>query len=447
MIIEFKNFGALKQAEIELAPLTLLVGANNTSKTYALYAIYGLLHRAKVQGFDVNLLPEVTLEKENIINLKDFFTSNKTQIEESISEEFTASLPDFFSTEEKVFEASTVSIHVDLEATLANTKASRIDQGTHIGDEMLLRFSKKSSSFDVTVIAQGNANQNYIALVVSQFLTHLFLHPWSDSEHLLLPAERGGLNLFHSELSARRASVFHGVVKRNWLKDIPIARYPRPVADYIDLLNDLGVYKRRHSSFRDLAEALQDEVLGGSYALDGDNGISFKPSGIEQPLSFHLSSSTAKIYFGLWFYLEHMAEKGDVLMIDEPELNLHPDNQRRIARILARMVRRGIRVVLSTHSDYLVREFNNLILLAHDFPQRDELRAKFHYSEDEFLDQECVGAYCFSKNTIHKMEISPDEGIIAETFDSVINDLNDSSYELASAWAQARVEQEAAQSQ
>ena len=451
MIIEFKKFGALKDAKIELAPLTLLVGANNTSKTYALYAIYGLMRSAGEEQFHNEALSQVASQEVIVVDLEEFFKTNKTKIQNTISSRFTRSLSDFFSTEQGMFKESALSLQVDLDALLESVKSMEIDRDIDLGSRLTLRLSKPSGSFSLTVNQQGNLQQDnlrekYVEAVLSQVFGNWFLRPWSKNGQLLLPAERGGLNLFYQELNFRRTALFHHATKpkldmSELLKDVSVSRYPRPIADYIDLLNDLKNLKRRQSDFHDLALALQKEVLNGTYSMDNDGAISFKPYRVKQSLGLHLSSSTAKSYFGLWFYLEHMADPGDILMIDEPELNLHPDNQRRIARVLARMVKRGLRVVLSTHSDYLVREFNNLILLAHDFPERDDLRKRFGYSEDEFLDQSCVGAYCFSDNTIKKMEISPEEGIIAETFDKVINDLNDSSYELASAWAQFRADE------
>ena len=50
-------------------------------------------------------------------------------------------------------------------------------------------------------------------------------------------------------------------------------------------------------------------------------------------------------------------------MVDEPELNLHPENQRRMARLFARLVNVGVKVFVTTHSDYIVKELNTLILL------------------------------------------------------------------------------------
>ena len=45
-----------------------------------------------------------------------------------------------------------------------------------------------------------------------------------------------------------------------------------------------------------------------------------------------------------------------MLFIDEPELNLHPGNQRRIARLFARLSKLGIKVFITTHSDYIIKE-------------------------------------------------------------------------------------------
>ena len=67
-------------------------------------------------------------------------------------------------------------------------------------------------------------------------------------------------------------------------------------------------------------------------------------------------------------------------MIDEPELNLHPDNQRRIARLLARLVNLGIKVFITTHSSYIIKELNTLIMLNRDEPHLKRERVTFAMS-------------------------------------------------------------------
>ena len=122
------------------------------------------------------------------------------------------------------------------------------------------------------------------------------------------------------------------------------------------------------------------------------------------------------------FYLENQAQPGDLLMIDEPELNIHPKNQRKIARLLASLVNAGLRIVISTHSDYIVRELNNLLMLSQD---DGKLREKYEYSRRR--NSESQSRYprtCSTIKDIKPFEISPEDGIYATTFDAVIEALN-----------------------
>lgn len=47
--------------------------------------------------------------------------------------------------------------------------------------------------------------------------------------------------------------------------------------------------------------------------------------------------------------------------IDEVEAHLHPAIQARLAALLAHLVRADVRVVITTHSDWLLRELGNLL--------------------------------------------------------------------------------------
>jgi ABC-type multidrug transport system ATPase subunit len=145
-----------------------------------------------------------------------------------------------------------------------------------------------------------------------------------------------------------------------------------------------------------------------------------------------------KSLFGLWAYLEFDAQPGDVLMIDEPELNLHPANQRLMARLIARLVNADLRVIASTHSDYLVREINSLIMLSRPAPVQAELMQRYDYKQEELLAPERVSAWLFHDRAIKPMSIDAIEGIAAETFDEEIHSLNDTSDGIYYAYQQAQ---------
>lgn len=263
-----------------------------------------------------------------------------------------------------------------------------------------------------------------------------WLNDLPDRKLFLTPAERSGLHLFYRELSTKRTALLHHASKERvdlneLLRDVMHSRYAQPIADYINWLNQLTEDNQSAGDFHNEAQYLQKKLTRGRYSLNRKTGdVTYQPykkrgsATDTQALGLHAGSSTVKSLFGLWFYLEYQAKKGDLLMIDEPELNIHPENQLRIARLLAKLVNAGIQVTISTHSDYIVREFNNLILLNEDNGgallksiRKDQ---KIDYTEQEFLRSEQVGIYLFDQNRIQSMPYTVGEGFAVSTFDQVI---------------------------
>ena len=136
-----------------------------------------------------------------------------------------------------------------------------------------------------------------------------------------------------------------------------------------------------------------------------------------------MASSTVKSLVDLNFYIRHHAKKGDILMIDEPELNLHPANQRRIARLFVRLINAGIKIFVTTHSDYLIQELNNLIVLGNNFDNRNKIMKKHGYSEDDVLDKNKVRLYIVEDTTLKPIRIS-DLGMEVNSFDREIREMN-----------------------
>ena len=79
------------------------------------------------------------------------------------------------------------------------------------------------------------------------------------------------------------------------------------------------------------------DIIGGDYQITQYDQLYYIPKGTGLKLTMDQSSSAVRSLLDVGFYLRHIAQKGDLLMVDEPELNLHPANQRRIARLFARL--------------------------------------------------------------------------------------------------------------
>ncbi|HBL12779.1 MAG TPA: hypothetical protein DD379_15530, partial [Cyanobacteria bacterium UBA11162] len=64
-----------------------------------------------------------------------------------------------------------------------------------------------------------------------------------------------------------------------------------------------------------------------------------------------------------------VAEPGQLVYLEQPELHLHPRAQAALADILADAANRGVRVVAETHSDLLLRRIQSLVAedkISHD---------------------------------------------------------------------------------
>ena len=142
------------------------------------------------------------------------------------------------------------------------------------------------------------------------------------------------------------------------------------------------------------------DIIGGEYTITQDDQLYYVPKGTGLKLTMVESSSAVRSLLDLGFYLHHVAQKGDLLMVDEPELNLHPANQRRIARLFARLVNLGVKVFITTHSDYIVKELNTLIMLNHDKPHLKRIAKENGYQQSELIRSDQVKVYMTQEELI-----------------------------------------------
>jgi hypothetical protein len=251
---------------------------------------------------------------------------------------------------------------------------------------------------------------------------------------IFFPAERTAINMLAKEVFIGKASKLDEISQRilaeedveSLLKSIKgdlVPRYPLGISDYIYFINDLSQISKNESEFYDFADEIENLLLQGKVSVSDYGDIIFKPAQeIKETLNIHLASSMVKSLSGLVLYFRHIAKKGDILIIDEPELNLHPDSQRIVARILVKAVNKGFKIILSTHSDYIIKEFNNFIMLNN--ASKSDKKALFdNYGYDTILNPEKVGAYFFSESTIEPLEIS-ETGLSVKTMDATIDSLD-----------------------
>ena len=77
-------------------------------------------------------------------------------------------------------------------------------------------------------------------------------------------------------------------------------------------------------------------------------------------VNFNATSLGRRWYFTYFFIKNHL-KKGDIFLIDEPASFLHPQTQSVILKSLEQLAERGITVIISTHSPYMISDSSNFI--------------------------------------------------------------------------------------
>ena len=132
-------------------------------------------------------------------------------------------------------------------------------------------------------------------------------------------------------------------------------------------------------------------------------------------------SSTVKDLVPLVMYLRYFLQKGDRLLIDEPEMNLHPENQARLMEFITLLVNSGINVIMVTHSPYMVNHLESLIL-AQKGDIDDNIVDNFYLkNRNAFIDAENLSIYLFEDGTAKN--ILNNDGIDLSTYDNVAEKL------------------------
>lgn len=150
------------------------------------------------------------------------------------------------------------------------------------------------------------------------------------------------------------------------------------------------------TEFTPLVEDFEKNALHGSVIAQKTAtkslSLAFEKDRTALPLS--RSASSVKDLAIFLLYLKHAAKKGETIILEEPETTLHPDNQILLARLIAKLVNVGLRIVITTHSPYFLEQLSHCVV-AGSSQAGKEFR---EFADDERLDKDSVAAYSFKED-------------------------------------------------
>lgn len=436
MKLKVENLGKIKSGEIKTNKLMLLCGPNNYGKTQLTYTLYGIYDSNLKFSFNPEDKKKLKEDKKLDLSIENI----KDRIEKKLPiqiKDFEENLGIFFSYDSEFFKNTKLSaeylkndfdLNLDLESEINNS--FKLFQG-----RLEVKFEKNFLKIKMLDLETEN-DKNLIFDFLETHITEII-----QKKSFILPSVREGLNMFKTELNINRNVLIDTLVaqsqkKKDKKNSLPmsilfdyVSRYAEPISKYIEFINDLDMItsKKKVGPFNDLANEL-GKIVEGSYIVENGQ-IYFKPKENKKlKLPLHMVSSTVRSLAGLYLFLRY-EKKLSRIIIDEPELNLHPDNQRKMARFLSKIINKNIQVIITTHSSYIVQELNNLIQFKNDFPEKEKLKKRYKYCDDEFLNYKDVSCYLIEKGTIKELEVDKN-GILMESFNNVINSMNNLTIDL-----------------
>ena len=424
--LSVSNFGPIAKAELDLRPLTVFVGPSNTGKSYLAMLVY-TLHRCfndyiRLDSFGSgkmgNILEGGIKEKrpfDDTNSIKQLIDWWAQVHDESTLNNTTVRLPDFVASRLRFFFTNVSNLNIGLFGAAIVEEAKR-----NFGIEDAIRLIRHNSSNDAEITLgitpfqyklrlrnrilesefpiseeaplymnllddqiqnlqrwlppvqilnhpEFRVNDDLIQERLSFFMGGVFslvmdnaVSPLNNAAYYL-PADRTGvMHAQRAVIAALIERASHAGLQRN-------ERFPTLsgiLADFLEQLINFGEPRGQE----DLAANIERQILGGTiHSKNSETGypmFSYQPRGWRgEDLPLMNTSSMVSELATVVLYLRHIVQPGDVLIIEEPESHLHPAMQAEFIRQLAAVVNSGIRVMLTTHSEWVLDELTNLVRL------------------------------------------------------------------------------------
>ncbi|UNQ36637.1 AAA family ATPase [Prescottella equi] len=399
MQLKLVNAGLIREATIELADLSIIMGPNNSGKS----TISTIAHAAtKAHGFfgrrlrrrpsqigriarqNVNI--SNAMKKIDFAGISDALRSSERPNNESaalleanqvLAERVLELFGNYFVSEiELAFGAPLSALptrlssgrRLPLKIRLSSTMPSwsveiRLRRDTphvqvDLADQIPFRFEDLPAHI-LNGLASGNASDTsfYLSMWADELAPRLFAS-LPDRSHYL-PAARAGLLQSHRLVAAAmfQSSTLVGI------SEVTMPALSGVVADFVSeiLLNDRRPTKRS-APLKSAAQDIETLVLRGNVKQlktgSGYPELEFQDEAGRYPI--HRTSSMVSELSPIVLLLRQVVEPGDLLIIEEPESHLHPATQTQLAKILFK-VSATAPLMITTHSDFFLSQVNNEI--------------------------------------------------------------------------------------
>lgn len=445
-----ENLGKVGKAEIDLKPLTIFIGKNGSGKTYVASALWAYISYLKNKLNFKELLSERTYneyvyEINNKIEEREQFEASFNVKEEQLKQihqniqnvlnknvdkilnhcfRYEVSDNSFFCLNQTESSYSDFTAKIILEQELVDTETDS-ELGQRISWNVY-KITCNKLKRTIRFPKDYSFSKRYIVdLIIGELISHVIFKDIirSFDKITYIPAARTGL-MFGLHNFAQRG-----------LEDNPFGEdnleytnlLTAPLSNFISEAHKAPLLVRRLAKkpFNDKKDKL-DNLLGGKINVDENFRYQFIPNFSEKAIPLSATSSLVTEVSALEIF-KYKTTGNSFVIFEEPEAHLHLSAQRKMAKIIAKMINQGCHMLITTHSDTFLQQLNNLIMLNQLAEHNPDVLQDFNIEKGETLAGDKVAVYDFQcknedKSTAIALELG-EYGFIAPSVNDEIDNL------------------------
>lgn len=431
-----EQFGKIRKAEIEFAPLTLFVGDNNSGKSYLLSLSWAMRTIVKEFMFDLAFLKESRSDSFNVLfkllgeKINSVTEGQPEFIEFSIIQPYLQSLINeaVECNKEKLIKAlfNSDSVKIGKMSLLMPDNLSGAIKISIVENQIEFLYGEESAFIDLSywkAKEEKVRNRAVVAAYILFLIWTLLGVEHISYESVYLPAARTGFMLTKDIINSyARKKTFD--IEVNSVKNEPIQPFSRPIIEFLNVINDMSAEQKGNDQYNKLVAFIQNEMVQGNIEISALAGkeLSYIPKGQQQRYPFRTTSAVVTELSPLLLLLEHKEELPGIFY-EEPEMCLHPALQKKMGQLLIKMVNAGIDVTATTHSDIILQHINNMIRL------QEQDMSELSYDDSDRISKDKVRVYQFTNLSDGTTDVTElkcgDNGFVVPTFNDALDEIMD----------------------
>lgn len=414
-----ENFAKIEHAKICINSYTLFVGPNNSGKTYLMQLIQGVNERL-TELVDEEILKilkhgenqnsnarSYIISQDNILQFVEYLNIKLDEKKEEIVREiFGRNVPIkklyieiLLETEEKyeiiqfnklkdvIGKKDSIDSFIDKKGVL---KYLDVLPNTYKGYILMKHSVKQVNDKVISLTMSSGEDKRRLIVVLKNILRR---------HSLFLPASRTGLMLLYRDFFANRADevMFYQVKSEGEIEvKSNQSNLTQPAYQFLRFLQTYSEDEDRMKEYKTEIDFFEEKLIEGHINTNNHNGFSYDSNTDHVSVPMYMASSMVNEIAPFVLALTSK-DVYDGFIIDEIEASLHPKKQLELVRFLNRLNNKGIKLILSTHSDTFASKVNNLYILSNYVKEhkKDDMIQKLGLEKEDLVSPEQLFVYEF----------------------------------------------------